>query len=62
MLEMSKLVLQKVSFDPSLFKKELTKTRNWLKKDELLMLKAWALVTFAGKHEDMIQEVLGAVV
>ncbi len=61
MLEMSKLVLQKVSFDRSLFKKELIKTRNWLKRDEVLVLKAWALVTFAGKYDDLILEVLGTV-
>ena len=61
MLEMSKLVLQKVSFDRHLFKKELIKTKNWLKKEELLLLKAWCLVTFAGKYDDMILEVLGTV-
>lgn len=61
MLEMSKLVLQKVSFDKTLFRKELIKTRNWLKKDEVMMLKAWALITFAGKYDDLILEVLGSV-
>lgn len=55
------MVLQKVSFDRKLFKKELIKSRNWLKKEELTALKAWALVTFAGMYDDLILEVLGTV-
>ena len=61
MLEMSKHVLQKVSFDRMLFRKELTKAKNWLKKEELKLLKAWALITFAGQYEELIHEVLEAV-
>jgi len=61
MLEMSKHVLQKVSFDKMLFRKELTKARNWLKKEEITLLKAWALITFAGQYDDLIHDVLGAV-
>ncbi|MAX80754.1 MAG: hypothetical protein CL843_11355 [Crocinitomicaceae bacterium] len=57
MLEMTKLVLRKVSFDRVLFKKELVKATKWLKKDELLVLQAWCLITFAGKYDDLIIEV-----
>lgn len=57
MLEMTKTVLNKVSFDSYLFRKELVKARRWLKKEEQLMLKAWALATFAGTHRQIILEV-----
>ena len=39
----SKKILQKVSFDPSLFKKELAKSAKWLNKQEMRNLKIWAL-------------------
>lgn len=57
MLEMTKYVLKKVSFDKVLFRKELVKATKWLKKEDLLVLQAWCLVTFAGKYEDLIIEV-----
>lgn len=57
MLEMTKLVLKKVSFDRALFKKELVKSTKWLKKDELLLLQAWCLTTFAGKYDEVILDV-----
>jgi len=53
MLRFSKSILQKVSFDRTLFKKELRKSINWLKKDELMMLKVWCLASF-GKYKDII--------
>ena len=39
MLEFSKKVLSKVSFDKSLFKKELQKSTRWMSKKELIHLK-----------------------
>ncbi len=54
---MTKYVLKKVSFDRVLFKKELIKATKWLKKEDLLLLQAWCLITFAGKYEDLIIEV-----
>lgn len=53
MLRFSKSILQKVSFDRTLFKKELRKSINWLKKEELMMLKVWCLASF-GKYKDII--------
>ncbi len=53
MLRFSKAILQKVSFDKILFKKELKKSISWLKKEELMILKIWCLATF-GKHKDII--------
>ncbi|MFT5919338.1 MAG: hypothetical protein ACI9FU_001146, partial [Granulosicoccus sp.] len=46
MLELSKKILQKVSFDRKLFKKELRKSLNWLKPNEHILLKTWCLATF----------------
>lgn len=53
MLRFSKSILQKVSFDRALFKKELRKSIYWLKKEELMMLKVWCLASF-GKYNDII--------
>lgn len=61
MLEMSKMVLRKVSFDRALFKKELIKALRWLKKEEILVLKTWCLVTFAGTYDEVILEVFDKI-
>lgn len=57
MYEMSKKVLTRVSFDRRLFKKELLKSRKWLKPKESVMLKAWCLATFGHVYKDVIVEV-----
>jgi len=54
MYEFSKKVLLKVSFDRTLFRKELLKSKKWLKGDELIMLKAWCLTTFGHIYRDTI--------
>ena len=46
MLEFSKKILRKVSFDKNLFKKELEKNIKWLNKKESSRLKVWALNAF----------------
>lgn len=56
MLEFSKHILKSVSFDRSLFQKELMKMLARLKPDEATLLKAWALATFGHLYGDMIQE------
>jgi hypothetical protein len=58
MLHLSKSVLKKVSFDRLLFKKELQKAKQWLKREEQILLRAWCLATFAGTYEDVVLEVL----
>ena len=55
MLEFSKKVLSKVSFDKSLFKKELQKSTRWMNKKELIHLKIWALTAFAGYKEIILE-------
>ena len=47
MLEFTKKILSKVSFDKTLFKKELSKSARWLSKQEVITLKIWALTTFS---------------
>ena len=46
MLEHSKHILERVSFDRKLFRKELLKAIKWLKKEEAVMLKVWCLSNF----------------
>ncbi|HRH67971.1 MAG: hypothetical protein JNL43_07725 [Flavobacteriales bacterium] len=57
MMEFSKQVLQKVSFDQRLFKKELIKARRWVGQHDQLVLKAWCLATFGHMYRDLIMDV-----
>jgi hypothetical protein len=56
MFEMSKKILEKVSFDRALFYKELVKTLNWLKPDEKMLLKVWCLTNFGHVYKDVIMD------
>ena len=56
MLEFSKKILQKVSFDKNLFTKELKKSARWIAKNEVAALKVWALSSFS-HYKDAILEV-----
>jgi hypothetical protein len=56
MLEYCKTVLQKVSFSPALFKKELNKSQKWLQKEEIYLLQAWCVLTFGDIYMDIIRE------
>lgn len=60
MLEMTKTVLDRVSFDKGLFRKELIKAKKWLSKDEIAKLKVWCLATFGTLYGDVIVEVFKA--
>lgn len=62
MMEFSKQVLQKVSFDRLLFKKELIKARKWVGQQDQLVLKAWCLATFGHMYKDVIMEVFQSTV
>lgn len=57
MLEYSKTVLEKVSFNRDLFKKELEKSKKLLGDDEVEMLLHWCNVSFNEKYPDIIGEV-----
>lgn len=56
MLEYTKLVLQKVSFDRGLFSKELKKSIRFLKEEELELLHDWCLANFSEAYADIVQE------
>ena len=60
MLNFSKKILRKVSFDKKLFRKELHKCAIWLNNKDGISLKIWALGTFA-HYKDTILEVFDQV-
>jgi hypothetical protein len=53
MFEYTKQILTKVSFDRTLFRKELIKALRMLKKDERRLLKIWCVATFAA-YSDLV--------
>ncbi len=55
MFEYTKQILTKVSFDKNLFRKELTKAMQILKKDERRLLKIWCVATFAAYSDVMLE-------
>ena len=57
MFELSKNILEKVSFDKTLFRKELVKAVKWLKPEEKTLLMMWCLATFGHRYRDVITEV-----
>lgn len=57
MLELSKKILSKVSFDRKLFRKELVKAAKWVHKDELVLLRAWCIASFGHLYAEIIFEV-----
>ena len=60
MFEFCQQILLKVSFDQHLFKKELIKMKGFLKRDEVMLLQAWCLVTFV-QYQDVVKEVFTKV-
>ncbi|MBL7909937.1 MAG: hypothetical protein JNJ41_02635 [Bacteroidia bacterium] len=61
MLDLSKKILEKVSFDRALFCKELTKAINWVKPDEKTILKVWCLTTFGNEYQKEILEIFSSI-
>ena len=61
MFEYTKTILQKVSFNKDLFSKELKKSFRWLKKDEIVALQIWCLMTFGHVYGDVISETFSNV-
>lgn len=61
MLDLSKKILQKVSFDKTLFRKELIKAIKWVQPNEKTILKVWCLATFGNEYQKEILEVFGNV-
>lgn len=57
MLEYTKMILEKVSFDDELFKKEVKKSKMFLQLQEQQILKKWLVVKFGKQHGDFLEEV-----
>jgi hypothetical protein len=57
MLELSKIILEKVSFDKSLFRKELIKAIKWVQPTEKTFLKVWCLATFGNDYQKDILDI-----
>ncbi len=55
MLELCKEILTKVSFDKSLFTKELKKALRWIKADEITAFREWCLIMFGKTYPDVLQ-------
>ncbi|HBS85348.1 MAG: hypothetical protein A2W91_16200 [Bacteroidetes bacterium GWF2_38_335] len=55
MLEFSKQILEKVSFDQNLFTKELNKLIIWLNdEEEIRKLRDWCLKVFGNRYSSVI--------
>ncbi len=57
MFELSKNILSKVSFDKTLFTKELMKSIKWINPNEKSQLQVWCLTTFGAIYQSEILEV-----
>ena len=55
MLEFCKNILEKVSFDQVLFKKELVKSIQWINKTDAKSLRDWCIEIYGNKHSNIIQ-------
>jgi hypothetical protein len=54
MLDFSKEILTKVSFDKLLFKKELRKAMRCLSRDELVQFRHWCMENFGARYREII--------
>ncbi len=61
MLEFSKNVLQKVSFDHLLFEKELTKSLQWINQSDAESLREWCLEMYGNKYSHIIQQAFDTI-
>lgn len=58
MIELSKTILTKVSFDKKLFQKELEKAVSWIAKSEdLQTFKEWCIIEFGGLYPGILKKV-----
>jgi len=56
MLELTKKILTKVSFDAQLFKKELDKALKWITDaEEIKKFKDWCITEFGSKYPTIIK-------
>jgi hypothetical protein len=58
MLEHQKILIDKLSYDKNLFKKEIVKSIKWLKVSDLYKLFDWLKQKYWNTHQDIIVNVL----
>lgn len=57
MLEFTKKILKKVSFDAALFQKELNKALKWITDaEEIQKFREWCIVEFGSKYPTIIKK------
>lgn len=57
MLELTKKVLKKVSFDALLFQKELLKSLKWITDaEEIVKFREWCIIEFGSTHPLIIKK------
>ena len=62
MLELTKKILINVSFDPSLFQKELNKAMVWITdREELKKFKMWCITEFGATYPKIISRSLSHI-
>ena len=57
MLEHQKILLEQLSYDKHLFRKEIIKSFRWLKSYEIVQLYSWLRDRFGNTHGEVIQDV-----
>lgn len=56
MLELTKKTLREVSFDATLFQKELLKALKWLtEEEEIVAFKKWCFIEFGNRYKDILE-------
>ncbi|MEN6453575.1 MAG: hypothetical protein ABFD10_04885 [Prolixibacteraceae bacterium] len=61
MLEFQMLMLENVNDDAGMFRKELQKSKKWLKFKDLITLKQWLLNKFQRQHKQIVHDILDDV-
>jgi hypothetical protein len=57
MLDHQKSILQNLSSDKDLFRKEIVKSFRWLKSYEIIQLHKWLKDNYGKTHKDVIEEI-----
>lgn len=57
MLDHQKSILQNLSDDKDLFRKEIVKSFRWLKSYEIIQLHKWLKDNYGKTHKDVIEEI-----
>lgn len=57
MLDHQKIILEQLSHDKDMFRKEIVKSFKWLKSYEIIMLRRWLKDNYSETHADVIHEV-----